>query len=40
MDQLAGILFHMDLMDTDLFLYTRLSFDLYPAIVADRQVQL
>ena len=40
MDQLSCILFHVDLMDTDLFLYAGLCFDLYPAIVTDRQVQL
>ena len=39
MDQFAGILFHMDLMDSHVFL-TLLCLDLYLTIAADRQIQL
>ena len=39
MDQLSGILLHMDLMDADA-LCSCCRFQLHIAVVADRQVQL
>ena len=40
MDQLAGILLHMDLMDTDGLFAALRCLDLDTAVMADRQVQL
>ena len=39
MDQLSGILLHMDLMDPD-GLFPALCLDLDPAVSADGQIQL
>ena len=39
MDQLSGILLHMNLMDSD-FLLSCPRFNLYLTIAADRQIQL
>ena len=39
MDQLSGILLHVDFVDTDLFL-TCSGIDLDPAVMADWQIQL
>ena len=39
MDQLPGILLHVDLVDTDLFL-PGLGLDLHIAVMADRQIEL
>ena len=39
MNQLSGILLHVDLMNAD-FLFACCGVDLYPAVVADWQIQL
>ena len=40
-NELSGILFHMDLVNSDLlFLFIRPGFDLHIAIAADREIQL